>query len=316
MFWNKEDDPKPLGISLGDLKTLLKPTTIKAKIQGNALIAHHEHYKIRLEVVPPENRESENGPIKAVVRIFSGLPSPILALFKENHSETIPAFNSFAALGALTHDKGELFIGSRLTIYEKEDAWQTLHLPLLFYILICGSEAILGGLRHTFKEEAPLGSESQWKDNQFEAVKQHLSRFCVCSTGGGGLTAEFSLSMGATSAIAGDHKTALFQMTTKDPHPELGGGLFTVLQMPHLINDQKRLEQICMQLNKMEMAAHDLPPHFGAWCPGKLGNNVAYVSFYPNELHMLTGVEINVAYWAINRSQWANAILVSLGCST
>ena len=313
MYWNKKSDPNPMGVALGDLKMMLEPTSIKASIEGNALIAQHEHYKIRVEVVPPENRESENGPIKAVVRLLTELPAPVLALFKGNHSDAIAAFNSFAALGALTYDNGKVFIGSRLTIYEEEDSWRTLHLPLLMFTVICGSEAILGGVRRTFSEEPPRGGESKWDEDDFEAIEGYLSRLCVCTTGGRGLTAEFGLAEGAASAIAGDHKTALFQMSAEDPHPELGGGLFTVLQMPHRVEEENRLKTICMQLNKMEMAAHDLPPHFGAWCPGKLGNNIAYVSFYPNALYSATGIGINVAIWALNRAQWANAMLASLG---
>jgi hypothetical protein len=127
------------------------------------------------------------------------------------------------------------------------------------------------------------------------------------------LTAEFGLDEGATSVIAGDHKTALFQMSGADPHPELGGGLFTVLQMPHQILDEKVRKKICLVMNKMEMAAHDLPPHFGAWCEGRLENNIAYVSFYPNPLYAAPGIAINVAIWALNRAQVANAMLASLG---
>lgn len=314
MFWNKKkSDPNSLGVALDELEMLLKSTSIKTSIEGNALIAQHEHYKVRVEVVPPENRESDNGPIKAVVRLLTELPAPVLALFKGNHSAAITSFNSFAALGALTYDSGKIFIGSRLTIYEEEDSWDTLHLPLLMFTIICGSEAILGGVRRAFSEEPPRGGESKWDEDDFEAIKGFLSKLCFCTTGGRGLTAEFGLAAGAISAIAGDHKTVLFQMSGKDPHPELGGGLFTVLQMPHRVDGEERLKTICMQLNKMEMAAHDLPPHFGAWCPGKLGNNIAYVSFFPNALYSATGIGINVAIWAFNRGQWANAILASLG---
>ena len=75
---------------------------------------------------------------------------------------------------------------------------------------------------------------------------------------------KFGLNEGAVSAVAGDHKTALFQLMADQPHPELGGGLFCLLQMPHQLQDERRLNQVCLQLNNMEMAAHDLPPHFGA----------------------------------------------------
>lgn len=128
-----------------------------------------------------------------------------------------------------------------------------------------------------------------------------------------GLTAEFGLADGAVSAAAGDHKTALFQEMADQPHPELGGGLFCLLQMPHQIADERRLQQICVQLNNMEMAAHDLPPHFGAWCEGKLGNNLAYVSFFPNSLHTASGIAVNAGFWAMNRAQWANVMLASMG---
>jgi hypothetical protein len=157
MFWNKKSDPNPLGVALDDLKMMLEPTSIKASIEGNTLIAQHEHYKIRLEVVPPETRESENGPIKAVVRMVTELPAPLVELIKDNYSELIATFNSFAALGSLTFDNGKIYIGSRLTIYEGEDSWRTLHLPLLAYTIICGSEAILGGIRRTFGKEPRRG---------------------------------------------------------------------------------------------------------------------------------------------------------------
>jgi hypothetical protein len=79
------------------------------------------------------------------------------------------------------------------------------------------------------------------------------------------------------------------------------------------LRNEKRLQQVCVQLNNMEMAADDLPPHSGAWCKGKLGNNAAYVSFFPNPLHSTSGIAVNMAPWAINRAQWANAKLASLG---
>jgi hypothetical protein len=313
MFWNKKVDSNPLGVALGDLLLMLQPTSIKASIEGNALIARHEHYKIRIEVVAPENRESENGPIRAVVRMITELPKPFLELFKGKEAETTASFNSFAALGALTSDRGKVFIGSRLTIYEAEDAWRTLQLPLLMFTTICGTEAILGGIRRTFTNEGSRDGDSQWSEGDMAQVEHLLSKLCVCTAGGLGLTAEFGLTEGAVSAAVGDHKTALFQLMADQPHPELGGGLFCLLQMPHQLQDEKRLQQVCMQLNNMEMAAHDLPPHFGAWCPGKMGDNPAYVSFFPNALHSVSGIGVNTAFWAMNRAQWANAMLASLG---
>ena len=89
MFWNKKADASPLGVPLDDLMLMLmlQPTSIKASLKGNALTARHEHYTIRIEVVPPETRESEYGPIRAVVSIITELPKPILTLFQDCHAE-------------------------------------------------------------------------------------------------------------------------------------------------------------------------------------------------------------------------------------
>ena len=313
MFWKKKDESSPLSVPLGDLTVMLQPTSIKASRKGNTLTARHEHYTIRIEVVPPETRESENGPIRAVVRMITELPKPILTLFQGKEAEATAAYNAFAALGSLCADRGNVYIGSRLTIYEAEDSWRTLHLPLLMFTTICGTEAILGALRRTMTNEGQRGGTSKWTERDFAQVEGDLSQMCLCTTGGLGLTAEFGLNEGAVSAVAGDHKTALFQLMADQPHPELGGGLFCLLQMPHQLQDERRLNQVCLQLNNMEMAAHDLPPHFGAWCSGKLGNNPAYISFLPNPLYAASGIAVNSAFWAMNRAQWANAMLASLG---
>lgn len=313
MFLNRKSDPNPLGVPLGDLLLMLQPTSIKASLEGNTLLARHEHHTMRVEVVPPVNRESENGPIRAVVRMTTELPKALRTLFEGNEAESCAAFNAFAAMGALTFDGGKIFIGSRLTIYEAEDAWRTLHLPLLLFNIIGGPEALLGAIRRTFLGEEQQGGDSMWTERDLAQVERYLSQLCVCTTGGLGLTAEFGLREGAVSAVAGDHRTALFQLVADQPHPELGGGLFCLLQMPHQLGDARRLNQVCLQLNKMEMAAHDLPPHFGAWCPGRLGDNPAYASFLPNALHGASGIAVNSAFWAMNRAQWANAMLASLG---
>jgi hypothetical protein len=313
MFWNQKPNATPLGVPLGDLMTMLAPTTIKASLHDNALIADHGHYTVRVEVVPPEVRESENGPIRAVVRVVTELPAPLSPLFRGREAPATATFNTVAALGALYQEGGTVRIGSRLTIYEAEDAWRTLHMPLLAYTIIGGSEAILGGLRRAMGNEKPRRGASRWTERDLAQVEGYLSRLCICNTGGLGLTAEFGLAQGAHSAMAGHRNTALFQLKAEEPHPELGGGLFCLLEMPHRVADEARLQRICLQLNQMEMAAHDLPPHFGAWCPGRLGNNPAYVTFLPNAMHSVGDIAVNAAFWALNRAEYANSMLASLG---
>lgn len=313
MFWNTKSDPNPLGVPLGDLQAILAPTSIKATVKGNILTARHEHYIVRVEVVPPEHRDSQNGPIRAVVRMITELPEPIMNMFRGKEVETTTTLNPFAALGSLYIDRGHVYIGSRLTIYEAEDAWEKLQLPVLMFATVCGGEAILGALRRLMTREGQKGGRSEWTEHDFSQVDGYLSRMCLCNFDASGLTAEFGLTEGAISAVAGDHETALFQFVTDQPHPELGGGLFCLLQMPHQVRDTERLNQVCMQLNNLEMAARDLPPHFGAWCPGKMEANPAYISFLPNAMRMVPGIAANFASWAFSRSRWANATLASMG---
>lgn len=314
MFGKRKIDASPLGVPLEDLLGLLQPTTIKAALQGNTLIAQHEHYTVRTEVVRPNEQGSDR--IQAVVRIECDLPQPVTEVIK---TPLIIEMNSFAALGAVcvTPDKQhEPYIGSRLTIFEveAEQVWRNLHLPLLLSTIIYGAEPILGAMRRIFANQGAAQYEaSAWTGADMKQVENYMSQRCVCTTGKLGLTAEFGLAAGAVSGLAG-HKTALFQMMADQPHPDIGGGLFCLLQMPHELPDQERLQEVCVILNQMEMAAADLVPHFGAWCGGKAGNNPAYVSFLPNMLHkMIPGIGANAAIWAMARAKWANAALAQLG---
>ncbi len=88
--------------------------------------------------------------------------------------------------------------------------------------------------------------------------------------------------------------------------------LVCLLQMPHQAPDEPRLLAILNQLNQAEMAADDRPPHFGAWCRGRLanGSNPAYVAFLPNVLHSHDGLALNASLWAERRAQIADAMLM------
>jgi hypothetical protein len=313
MFWIKKPNPAPLGVRLDEIQAMLATTSIKTSLKNGCLLARHDNYTVRIDVNPPKTQVSENGPIRAVVRLTAELPAPLQQIFTEDRDSTIAIYNPFAALNAVYTDDGKILTGSRLTIYEQEDAWRALHLPLLAFTIIGGTEAILGALIQTMSGESPVGGESDWNQQDLEQAENTLNKFCVCTGGGLGLSAEFSLHEGSVSGALGHRQTALFQQMADQPHPELGGGLFCLLQMPHQVPDAERLNKICSQLNKMEMEGDDLPPHFGAWCTGKIGNNPAYVSFLPNALHNVSGIAVNAAIWAKNRAEWANRTLCAMG---
>ena len=51
------------------------------------------------------------------------------------------------------------------------------------------------------------------------------------------------------------------------------------------------------------MNSPGLPPHIGAWCEGKAGDNFAYVSFLPNILHDVPRIPMLAAEWAKRRAE-------------
>jgi hypothetical protein len=308
MFSRNKTGSNPLGVPLGDLLAFLEPTSIKASLSDATLLARHEHYTTRIDVNPPRERNSDNGPIRAVVRVMSELPVTLKPLFKA--PEVTVAMNGFAGLGALIWNDGKVAVGSRLSIYEADEhAWSSLHLPLLVITTICGTEAILGGMRRAFSNKSGRGGASDWTGRDFEQVEKHMSQICVCTLGKLALTAEFGLEDGAVSAAVG-HQTALFRMIGNQPHPELGGGLFCLLKLPWF-RDEASVVRACVTLNELEMSVEDLPPHFGAWCKDKDHDCPAYVSFLPNFLHKASGIAVNVAIWAMLRARWAHQVLAS-----
>jgi hypothetical protein len=316
----KKPDPRPLGVPLGDLERAINQTNLKASRNHNSLIVRNTNLVTRVDVVSPHNRECGDGTIKAVVQIKTEIPEELVG------DEVLPLLtkwiNAKATLGALTFEEDHYSIGSRLTIYDQEDAWN-LHFGLLqFTVLGVGQSffrsvlGIIDSLRSSstvLTSEKPFREPSAWTANDLSLVESYLSKICVCKTSGLRLTSEFSLASGETTALHGDHHTALWQIFADQPHPQLGGGLRCLLELPHRIADESQIGPILNQLNLMEMAPHDLPPHFGAWHPGNLGNNPAYVSFFQNVIHHVEGIALNASIWALHRAEWANATLASLG---
>jgi len=307
----KKPSASPRGVPLGNLEEALKPTTLKASRDGDALVVTHRHLITRVEVTAPETAETVDGTISAIVTIKTELPAEFSTFLSK--PGLVSVINSMATLGAVTQEKGRHFVGSRLTVYEGEDAWN-VQLGLMLFSVIVSADTIIGATRRTLTEKAPRTPEpSAWTEQDFEYARSCLSRVCVCTVGGLGLTAEFGLRAGEISAAAGDHYTALWQMLADQPHPELGGGLFCLLTMPYEIADKDKLDKVLGNLNSLEMQGNDLPPHFGAWCRGRRDTNPAYVSFLPNALHAASGIAIYMSISAMNRAATADDMLRTMG---
>lgn len=304
-------DPDPLGVPLDELHSALKEANVRGvSRRRDSVVVDHPNCLTWIRVQGPSDKELEATAIKAIVTVRSTLSSQLKPLFID--PVNLSALNRFATLGAITGDADGFFIGSRLTTYEEENAW-AVYYPLLFFTALAGGPGLLGAMHRASMNLDREDSRSMWTKADFDLVGKHLSQICFCNHDSTGLTAEFSLGAENVSAMMGDRKTALWELRADQPHPDLGGGLFCLLQLPHQIPDLSVLGNILNHLNRLEMAPQDLPPHFGAWCVGRLGNNPAYQFFLPNGLQSVFGIAVNVSGWANIRAQWANKVLNSLG---
>ena len=96
----------PRGVPLTDLEDALAPTTLKASRKDDALIVQHEKLTTRVEVIEPANRESENGPISAVVTIKTPLPREFTSFL--NKPDMVSLLNAMASLSAVQRGRAAL----------------------------------------------------------------------------------------------------------------------------------------------------------------------------------------------------------------
>ena len=220
--------------------------------------------------------------------------------------------NSFASIGALTRRGDNYSIESRLTMLEGENAG-AIHIPLLAAAIAFATDTMLRSVACVLTDITNNEGISVWGAEDIKYVGEMLKNISFCNYDEHGLTAEFPLDNNSLSATAGDNNTAMLQISRENRHPDIGPGLFIVLQMPHRIGDEKELERVINALNQSESLPLDSPPHFGAWCVGaSLGDNPSYVTFLPNSLH-LPGIALNFAVWNFHRAQFAAAKLAALG---
>lgn len=302
----------PFAVVGGELAKSLESAGATVRCRHDDYYVEYQGRSAKVEFRPPDEPSGERGAIHTVVTVRGALPEPRDG--RPPDDETLCTLNRSAALAGAMSEHERLFAGARLTVYRGEYAWHDLQLPLLTAAVIDGIRAF--GLHP--EQPAPVRSsaDSTWAPADLCAAAAVLSRLSFCTHDEGGLTAEFPLAEGELSALAGDSRTAMLQMVTDRPHPVLGGGLECLLQMPHQVEDRARLARLCNQLNRMEMARLDLPPHFGAWRPGEFMNNPTYVTFLPDSLHAISGIAVNVGVWAAHRARWASVALAALGVKT
>ena len=294
-------------------EALADPDFVINRGPGSLLVKHGD-ISTRVEMAPCDETDSPIGPVKCVLQIRSDLAQEMTQFILTKPKATT-LMNRMATLGALTFEGDHVFIGSRITIFESDDAWN-IQVPLIVMSVIAAARSMLGATGGVLTGCTTDEDPSAWVENDFDQVEDFFSGRCVCSRGELAFVAEFPLRPGAATAMAGDDRTALWTITADEPHPQLGGGLFCKLELPHHLSDGSRFTGVLRQLNQLEMLPHALPPHFGAWCIGESDHNPAYVSFLPNALHdAARGIALNMSVWASSRAQWANATLASMGIS-
>jgi hypothetical protein len=309
MFWRRKRVGSPLGVPLGDLADLLEAAKFKLKHEENAIVAMNGRLATRIEALPPAARGNKGSEIKAVVRVTTDVPRAIRDAVLGDGLISVSMVNAMSTLGAVSVRDDRMFIGSRLTIFEAEDAWERLHLPLLLFTVMVAADGPLGAVKRVLSGSRSPDVRSDWDEADFSSIRQVLSRAVPCTSDCRSFSGRIPLDSNAGGSRHLAAPEAIMQLRADSPHPEMGGGLFILLQMPGRCPTEEETESTCAKLNLLEMNAADLPPHFGAWCPGGDKTSLAYVSFYPNPMHAIPGIGINVAMWALHRARWAAAQL-------
>ncbi|MBV8278999.1 MAG: hypothetical protein JO170_27570 [Verrucomicrobia bacterium] len=133
MLFRKILTHKPFRVLLNDLEKAIRQNHLKTTRRDNSLFVRSGQFVTRIDVVPPANKERGDASIEAVVQIKTEVPrefadDDLLSLLTK-------WINAKATLGALIVEKDHYCIGSRLTIYDQDSAWN-LHFGLLLFTIL------------------------------------------------------------------------------------------------------------------------------------------------------------------------------------
>ena len=152
---------------------------------------------------------------------------------------------------------------------------------------------------HFFKPDGL--TPSRWAQvEEFQSIADNYGRNDQCFGFGdeGGLTLE--------TPFGSD--SALIRLLSDVPHPALGNGLLTSIQLPFTY-DEDEATRIASELNLRASALGATNATLlGSWHPREIRGAwaPAYGSFIPNALYN-RGLATNMALWAVDLAQWARA---------
>lgn len=150
---------------------------------------------------------------------------------------------------------------------------------------------------------APLGQqEPPWANSgEFEEAAALFNRSnSFSSAGGTGLTAEFAW---------GRNHTSMMTSILDQPHPQLGNGVLTRLNLP-LSLDPDDAAAVAGLFNQLEVKSLTRAHLLGAWCAAEVGGSHTgvFVSFMPNAMYkrgLLPQLLLSMAV----RAGWAATIV-------
>lgn len=288
------------GIPLDAMQAMFAYAGFSAEVEGERLTFDGPNGPVEIVVSDPSEPSRDDSPLDAVVVLRTWLDAGSAAL--DHRRQMI--LNRLAALGAFVIRDGKPCVESRLTTYAEGNPWGQ-YAGLMYHAALIAADALDHG---PGTQEFERGT---WPGEDLPEVRRAFSGTCVCTGDEEGLSAEFSLRPGTGTAARGDERTALLQMRTLEVHPRLGPGLHVLLELPHQFFDEDRLARVVGLLNAWEGEAADRPPHFGAWCNGRV-RNPCYTMFLPTSLRR-EGLALNVAAWMRARALLANGFLLAHG---
>ena len=303
----------PFGVPFHTILNSLDDTTLDITQNKTEAIIKSKQSETFIKILKPDLVTEDNQIVSSVITIKTKLPK-FFDKFIDNY-DAIRTLNRFSSLGAITLIDDENYIGTRLTMYEGDNSWN-LHIPLITMTVLYAELSIIGALEKLGSNQPAPSDRSHWQPSDFKTIEQYLSKICVCNSDDNGFTAEFPLTENATSAgISGKMETALLTLKRNENHLALGGGLFSLLSMPHNFENQKELFHLAKKFNQFEMQSIDLVPHYGAWTTGN-ETTLSYVSFLPNLIYEINGtknIAVNLAIWSSMRANSANKWLAAEG---
>jgi hypothetical protein len=104
-----------------DLTKALSLTGMETSRTGGSLTVRRPKMVTHVDVVSPDARRTAHALFEGVVQIKTEVPPDLAPCFSDGR--LVAKANALATLGALTHDKGRWFIGSRMTIFREENVW-------------------------------------------------------------------------------------------------------------------------------------------------------------------------------------------------